>query len=596
MGLLSNIEDRVGGLLGFAPGSAPQPVQTPDPSQGAQPYRPGFLDTLGEVLFNGMAPADAGMHLRQQHYNAMNMDRLSHLLPQLPVPVQIAAAVGGPEAVKEVLANYAPQNRKPGEQTDYWGGQGQPGGNTASTDTYGIEPTSGKPTQAGPGIGGVAVLGPSLGGGYKIDANGVQVSDRTGYAGGVSVPQKVDAGQTLLPVTPGAGSAVGGSPVQVAGPGLYAADGSQTAPQGPGAPPAPQPASITAGGSPAPAPTPRNTALSAQAASQILSSIIPGAKITSGYRTPEHNAAVGGVPNSLHTRGQGQAIDFVPPPGFDINQFRAGLQQRGLPATELLNEGDHIHWGYGPKGRGTQVAAAAPPAAPGQATVGAPLARGGGYHLIAPGTNPALPPGAVGQVSPTGETSVVPGTGYGPDQIFGLRRQVLDSDAYKNYQSANDAYGAMVSAASQPNGGMRAYALRDTFARLINPGAVARVGTIQAIEEAQGVPANVKAYLMNLKGDGNVPSEVAQQILDVSQGFLASHYKGAKALNDSNTDFAQRHGINPADVTAPMEGAPGRVVLGALPPKNQLVPGQIYVTRRGPATWTGATFRPFGKS
>jgi hypothetical protein len=150
---------------------------------------------------------------------------------------------------------------------------------------------------------------------------------------------------------------------------------------------------------------------------------------------------------------------------------------------------------------------------------------------------------------------------YGPEQLFGLRKQVMESDAYKNYQSAQDAWGAMRAAASQPTGGMRAYALRDTFARLINPGAVARVGTIQAIAEAQGLPAEIKGFLMNLRGDGNVPPEIAQQIMDVSQGFLASHYQGAQALNQSNTDFAKRHGIDPQDVTAPMGPPPERFVI-----------------------------------
>lgn len=32
--------------------------------------------------------------------------------------------------------------------------------------------------------------------------------------------------------------------------------------------------------------------------------------ITSGYRTPEHNEAVGGVPNSAHTRGHAADIDI----------------------------------------------------------------------------------------------------------------------------------------------------------------------------------------------------------------------------------------------------------------------------------------------
>jgi spore germination cell wall hydrolase CwlJ-like protein len=142
---------------------------------------------------------------------------------------------------------------------------------------------------------------------------------------------------------------------------------------------------------------------------------------------------------------------------------------------------------------------------------------------------------------------------YGPEQLFALRRQFIDSEAFKNFQQSKSAWDAMVSSAALPQGGMRAYALRDTFARAINPGAVARVGTIEAIKNAQGVPASVKAFFMNLQGDGDVPPEIAQQILDVTHGFVMSHYQDAQVLNGSNADYAKRHQIDPADVTVPME-------------------------------------------
>jgi hypothetical protein len=60
----------------------------------------------------------------------------------------------------------------------------------------------------------------------------------------------------------------------------------------------------------------------------------------------------------------------VPPRGTDFNAFKAKLAQAGLPATELINEGDHYHWGWGAKG--AQAAAQSVPG-PGAAT-GAPTA------------------------------------------------------------------------------------------------------------------------------------------------------------------------------------------------------------------------------
>lgn len=71
-----------------------------------------------------------------------------------------------------------------------------------------------------------------------------------------------------------------------------------------------------------------------------------GARVTSGLRTPERNAAVGGVPNSRHLTGQ--AADLVPPPGMSMAQLEAETRRR-MPGARVINEGDHVHvqWGGG---------------------------------------------------------------------------------------------------------------------------------------------------------------------------------------------------------------------------------------------------------
>lgn len=72
--------------------------------------------------------------------------------------------------------------------------------------------------------------------------------------------------------------------------------------------------------------------------------------VTSTLRSPQHNAAVGGVPNSKHLTGQ--AVDFVPQ-GMSMADAAARLQQSGIPTTQILNEGNHIHVSY-PKGQMAQ--------------------------------------------------------------------------------------------------------------------------------------------------------------------------------------------------------------------------------------------------
>lgn len=62
-----------------------------------------------------------------------------------------------------------------------------------------------------------------------------------------------------------------------------------------------------------------------------------GAQISSTNRSPEHNARVGGVPNSQHLRGT--AGDFVVP-----QQTKAAFVQAARQAGyEAIDEGDHVH-------------------------------------------------------------------------------------------------------------------------------------------------------------------------------------------------------------------------------------------------------------
>lgn len=73
---------------------------------------------------------------------------------------------------------------------------------------------------------------------------------------------------------------------------------------------------------------------------------LSGERITSTFRTPERNKAVGGVPNSYHTRRDGQgnplARDSVPPPGMSMAAYARELQRLN-PNMQVINEGDHVH-------------------------------------------------------------------------------------------------------------------------------------------------------------------------------------------------------------------------------------------------------------
>lgn len=62
-----------------------------------------------------------------------------------------------------------------------------------------------------------------------------------------------------------------------------------------------------------------------------------GATITSGIRSPEHNAEVGGVPNSQHVTGTAADVVILPE---QKDQFIQDAKAQGL---QPIDEGDHVH-------------------------------------------------------------------------------------------------------------------------------------------------------------------------------------------------------------------------------------------------------------
>jgi hypothetical protein len=76
-------------------------------------------------------------------------------------------------------------------------------------------------------------------------------------------------------------------------------------------------------------------------------------RVTSTLRSPAHNRAVGGVPNSYHLRGR--AIDIARRPGVTHSQIAAAFRNAGYRIVESLDEGDHSHFAFA-WGGSTQVA------------------------------------------------------------------------------------------------------------------------------------------------------------------------------------------------------------------------------------------------
>jgi hypothetical protein len=89
----------------------------------------------------------------------------------------------------------------------------------------------------------------------------------------------------------------------------------------------------------------------AAAVSPMSGAVSLGAKwgvVTSVHRSPAHNRAVGGAPNSYHLAGR--AIDIARRPGVRHADIAAAYRRAGYVLLESLDEGDHSHFAFGGPG------------------------------------------------------------------------------------------------------------------------------------------------------------------------------------------------------------------------------------------------------
>lgn len=107
-------------------------------------------------------------------------------------------------------------------------------------------------------------------------------------------------------------------------------------------------AAIAAVASPAAAAASREQLLSVISSPYLLGAARIGAlygTVTSGYRSLEHNRAVGGMPRSYHL--QGRALDVQRRPGVSHAMIDAALRRAGYNLIESLDEIDHSHFAFG---------------------------------------------------------------------------------------------------------------------------------------------------------------------------------------------------------------------------------------------------------
>lgn len=64
-------------------------------------------------------------------------------------------------------------------------------------------------------------------------------------------------------------------------------------------------------------------------------------ELSCAYRCPEHNAEVGGVPNSQHALGE--AADVICPDNVSVNELASAAEQVGFDGIGLYYNSEFVH-------------------------------------------------------------------------------------------------------------------------------------------------------------------------------------------------------------------------------------------------------------
>ena len=159
------------------------------------------------------------------------------------------------------------------------------------------------------------------------------------------------------------------------------------------------------------------------------------------------------------------------------------------------------------------------------------------------------------------------GAGYTKDQIslMGSLRDDLRKDVGE-YNLISQGYDRILQFYNNPNA-VSDYALAVSFAKILDPGSVAREGEVAAVQNAGArVPALGQALKNAITGEGALTPEVRQQIAEASRNQYASVVPKAQQQIEAYKAIAQKGGLTLQDIyTGPEFKEPQAVVPSIIP-------------------------------
>lgn len=288
----------------------------------------------------------------------------------------------------------------------------------------------------------------------------------------------------------------------------YGADGKLIA-EAPFAPFAPEVVKYQDGPSEAVAVVNRNGSQPGQGGGwlEAVASAAPNAVVTSGLRTPERNATVGGKPNSRHL--DNNAVDLIPGPGETVAQLYARVSR--VPGVRAIDEGDHVH-----------VQSTTP-------------RQGGGATVVARGAPKPADTAAAGKVEAASRK-----------EFATLRKEFNQLPEVKNFKDVAQSYQQVRALAKPGATAADDIALTFSFMKMLDPGSVVREGEYALVGRAAGLPDQVIMGLNRIdEGKGLTPA-IREKLVAAAAKIMVSRREQYDQVASQYRGLAQDAGIDPS--------------------------------------------------
>jgi hypothetical protein len=158
-----------------------------------------------------------------------------------------------------------------------------------------------------------------------------------------------------------------------------------------------------------------------------------------------------------------------------------------------------------------------------------------------------------------------PQAALSPDQLTAINTIRDDVRAeLAPFEIVKQGYGNITTFYSNPNA-TSDYALAVAFAKILDPGSVAREGEVEAVRNAGArIPALGQALRNAVTGEGSLTPEVRQQIAELATQIYTERAGAAQTTLDSYTGLAKQAGV-PAEF----------IYSGVIPEAQAVIPAVV---------------------